>query len=65
MDLALARERVAASSRRADRDFETQRSRLAEERVSLFPVLRRLHERNHVDEALRMLIAGEEPRESY
>ncbi len=44
------------SAQEADEDVAIQRGRLAEERESIIPVLKRLHEQNHVADALIYVI---------
>jgi hypothetical protein len=63
VDIAVAREQSAASAARAQADLSHQQAALHHERQTLWPMLHRLRERNHVAEALRTLIGEEDRRD--
>jgi hypothetical protein len=64
MDIAEAQAQAAASTARSEADLRHQRAALREERQTLWPVLRRLREHNHVADALRALIGEEDRRDT-
>jgi hypothetical protein len=58
-EIEAAKTATEESASTASKDLETQRSRLNEERKTIVPMLRRLHDQNHVAEALiRVLETG-------
>jgi hypothetical protein len=64
MDIAEAQALAAASAAQSEADLGHQRAALKEERQTLWPMLHRLREHNHVADALRTLIGEEDRRDA-
>lgn len=62
-EIRVAKRAAEESAEAAEIDVNTQRERLNEERATIVPTIRQLHDQNHVAQALMKIIEGAHRRE--